>query len=51
MVVIALLLPVAVLLMLFGLEAFEDHLFPASPPSASEVGHEGTITDLPRQER
>ncbi len=51
MVVIALLLPVAVLLMLFGLEAFEDHLFPASSASDPEVAHEGTIADVPRQER
>ncbi|MEU9454502.1 hypothetical protein [Streptomyces sp. NPDC048277] len=32
MIVIALLFPVVLLLMLFGLPALEDHLFPPPPP-------------------
>lgn len=42
MVVTAVLLPVLLVLMLFGLDAWEDFLFPgpgSSPPPKEETGH------------
>ncbi|MFJ2722576.1 hypothetical protein [Streptomyces sp. NPDC087437] len=48
MVVIVLLLPVMLLLMLFGLDAFENLLFPPPSVSAPEETHQGA--DLPDHE-
>jgi hypothetical protein len=50
MAVMALLLPVVLLLMLFGLDALENLLFP--PPSASlpEETQQGNTTDRPIHE-
>ncbi|MFJ6564688.1 hypothetical protein ACIQMV_33500 [Streptomyces sp. NPDC091412] len=48
MVVIILLLPVMLLLMLFGLDAFENLLFPPSSASALEETQQGA--DLPDHE-
>ncbi|WP_281157342.1 hypothetical protein [Streptomyces sp. HYC2] len=48
MVVIVLLLPVMLLLMLFGLDVFENLLFPPSSASAPEKSQQGD--DLPDHE-
>ncbi|WP_181446969.1 hypothetical protein [Streptomyces sp. NTH33] len=50
MVVMALLLPVMLLLMLFGLDAFENFLFPPSPAPPPEETHQSTTTDRPDHE-
>lgn len=47
MVVIALLLPLVVLLMLFGLDAFESRLFPTPQSSPADVAPPGAPTDAP----
>ncbi len=50
MVVIALLLPVMVLLMLFGLDALESFLFPPSPVPPPPETHLSPMTPRPRQQ-
>ncbi|MEU6557156.1 hypothetical protein ABZ915_44050 [Streptomyces sp. NPDC046915] len=55
MIVIALLLPVVSLLMLFGLPALEDHLFPPPPPlpeqAKTEPGRQRTNLGWPEAVR
>ncbi|WP_181383773.1 hypothetical protein [Streptomyces sp. NWU339] len=50
MVVMALLLPVLLLLMLFGLDAFENFLFPPPPAPSLEETHQSTTTARPDHE-
>lgn len=47
MVVIALLVPVMALLMLFGLDAFENLLFPPPPVPPPEETHQSTTSAPP----
>ncbi len=47
MVVIALFLPLVVLLMLFGLDAFENRLFPTPPSSPPDVTPTEVTTNAP----
>jgi hypothetical protein len=51
MAVIALLLPVVLLLMLFGLDALENLLFPPPSTSLPEETQPGNTTNLPIHEK